>query len=280
MPLRHLLRAHFPQIAPGRLPGGFDLVGDIAVTGITPEAEPVEREIASLLMAAHRHIRVVAKRAGPYQGTFRTLPLQVIGGEQRLQTMHRENGITLHLDLAQVYFSVRSAGERARVAALVHPGERVAVLCSGAGPFPLIIAKHSAARYILGIEQNPAAHSYALKNLRANRRLRNVEFFEGDASAILSLIDEPFDRVLIVLPYGGKALLPAALTALRPGGTLHWYDMQAMGCWAATVDTLTKACGQRQRTLTGFKIIRCGHCGPATHRICVDAQIGDHLAAR
>jgi tRNA (guanine37-N1)-methyltransferase len=63
----------------------------------------------------------------------------VIAGEDRLTTVHRENGILLHLDLAQVYFSVRSAHERARIAAQVKPGETVAVLCSGVGPFPLII---------------------------------------------------------------------------------------------------------------------------------------------
>lgn len=273
MNLRQLLLSRFPQIPPGRLPGGFDLVGDIAVVGITPEAEPVERQIASLLLAVHPHIQVVAKRIGAYQGAYRTLPLQVIGGEQRLHTVHRENGITLHLDLAEVYYSVRSAGERSRIAALIQPGERVAVLCSGVGPFPLIIAKHSAARYILGIEQNPAAHGYALRNLRANRRLRNVAFREGDAAAILPQISEQFDRVLIVLPYGGETLLSCALAALRPGGSLHWYDMQVKECSAATVNRLTAVCKQHNRALTRLSIVRCGHCGPTTRRICADAQI-------
>lgn len=273
MHLRHLLHHHFPGIDPVRLPGGFDLVGDIAVVGITAQAEPVQRQIASLLLAAHPQIRVVAKRAGAIQGSYRTLPLEILGGEPRLHTVHRENGVTLHLDLGQVYFSVRSAGERARIAALVSPDERVAVLGAGVGPFPLIIAKHSAVQFILGIEQNPVAHSYALQNLKVNRRIHTVELQQGDAAAILPTISKPFDRILIVLPYGGEALLPCALASLRAGGTLHMYDMQAKGCSTATLDKLKKVCSRHNREISRQTVVRCGHCGPVTHRVCVDAQI-------
>ena len=137
MQLRPVLRACFPDIPPVRLPGGFDRVGDIAVVGIVPELEALEREIGKIILRLHKTIRVVAKRDGQYGGEYRTRPLWIIAGEERLTTIHRENGITLHLDLAQVYFSVRSAHERGRIAALVQPGERVGVLCSGIGPFQL-----------------------------------------------------------------------------------------------------------------------------------------------
>jgi tRNA (guanine37-N1)-methyltransferase len=172
MQLRHLLLRHFPDLDPARLPGGFDRVGDIAVVSLTPELTPHQQAIGALLLAAHPQLRVVARRAGEHDGAFRVRPLAVIGGEHRLTTVHRENGVSLHLDLGQVYFSVRMAHERARIAALVRPEERVAVLCSGAGPFPLIIARHSRPQLVVGIELNPMAHRLALTSLRANRPWR------------------------------------------------------------------------------------------------------------
>jgi tRNA (guanine37-N1)-methyltransferase len=274
MKLKDLLLARFPKIDPVRLPGGFDRVGDIAVIGVTPEVTPWENEIGTLLLALHpSSIRVVAKRTGAYEGEYRTLPLQVIAGEERLTTIHRENGITLHLDLSQVYFSVRSAHERARIAAQVKPGEAVAVLCSGIGPFPLIIGRHSKAREVIGIEKNSVAHAYALRNLRANRMIDNVSFLSGDADEVLSNLNRRFDRLLIVLPHGGETLLPCALAALRPGGVLHFYDMQAKGCNTMTLAKVTAACQTMRRRIHPLQVAVCGHCGPAVHRLCLDAVI-------
>jgi tRNA (guanine37-N1)-methyltransferase len=273
MNLKQTLRARFPEVRPERLPSGFDRVGDIAVVIVPPELEVREREIGEAILALHKTIRVVGKRDGLYSGEYRTLPLAIIAGEERLTTLHRENGVNLHLDLAHVYFSVRSAHERARIAALVEPGESVAVLCSGIGPFPLVIGRHSKAGQIIGIEKNPIAHGYALQNLRANRKIANVRFYEGDAAQVLPSLNCRCDRILIVLPHGGEPLLPCALNALKPGGTLHFYDMQAKGCNSATFAKVADACRKYGRRMHRFEETTCGHCGPTVHRVCLDAVI-------
>lgn len=271
--LKQTLVNLFSELDPARVPGGFDRVGDIAVVGIPPEAVTREREIGAIILALHSNIRVAAKRAGRYSGLHRTLPLTVIAGEDRLTTLHRENGILLHLDLAQVYFSMRSAHERARIAALVQPGETVAVLGSGIGPFPLIIARHSRAHEIVGIEINPIAHEYAQKNLAANRNIDNVTFLVGDAAKKLAALARTFDRILIVQPHGGAALLPQALKALRPGGCLHVYDMRAKDRHGAAAAQIAAVCSTMARRLRLLAVVPCGHCGPTLYRICVDAMI-------
>jgi tRNA (guanine37-N1)-methyltransferase len=273
MNLKQTLHTRFPEIDSTRLVSGFDRVGDIAVVSIPPELEAREGEIGEIILALHKNIRVVAKRAGRYSGEYRTLPLAIIAGEQRLSTLHRENGVNLHLDLAQVYFSVRSAHERARIAALVEPGEAVAVLCSGVGPFPLIIARHSKAGEVIGIEKNPMAHGYALRNLKANRKITGVRFVEGDGAQVLPALNRQFDRVLLVLPHGGEPLLPCALEALKPGGALHFYDMQAKGCSTATYAKVETACREHGRRMRLASVMNCGHCGPTVYRVCLDAVI-------
>lgn len=273
MQLRHLLQTHFPEVDRARLPGGFDRVGDIAVVSLTPELAGQAREIGALILAAHPQLRVVAQRAGDHGGPYRTRPLAVIAGEERLTTVHRENGVTLHLDLGQVYFSVRMAHERARIAALVAPGERVAVLCSGAGPFPLIIARHSRPHLVVGIELNPAGHQLAQASLLANRRLRSVRFVEGNAAVVAGELGEQFDRVLVVLPYGGEALLSAALDMLNPDGMLHFYAMRQHGNNDAVVAVVEQACHARGLSLRQVATVVCGHCGPGVHRVCLDCSV-------
>ena len=231
------------------------------------------RVIGELILAHHTNLKVVARRAGEYGGEFRTLPLEIVAGEQRLSTVHRENGVILHLDLARVYYSVRSSHERARIAALVTPGERICVLCSGVGPFPLVIARHSEAAEVIGIEKNPVAHGFALQNLRANRKLSQTRFHEGDAAEVLPVLNTGFDRILIVLPYGGASLIPVALAALRPGGALHFYDMQSKGCHNATRVKVEEAVLQCGRRMGPSRVVRCGACGPMLHRVCLDAVI-------
>jgi tRNA (guanine37-N1)-methyltransferase len=261
------------SILAARLPGGFDRVGDIAVISIVPELEPLATAIGTAILDAHPTIRVAARREGIHDGPYRTRPLRVIAGEQRLTTVHRENGVLLHLDLSQVYFSGRLAHERARIAALIQPGEQIAVLGSGAGPFPLVIGRHSQASEVVGIDINPAAHACALRNLAASRALRSVRFLAGDAGLVLAGLDRCFDRVLIVLPYGGEALLVPAIQRLRPGGILHFYDMQPKGCHRATLAKIDTACQQTGHRWRSLGVSVCGHCGPATHRICLDAAI-------
>jgi tRNA (guanine37-N1)-methyltransferase len=273
MNLRQTLHSRLPNLDPTRLPGGFDRIGDIAVVSITPEVAAWEGEIGRFILEHHPTLRVVAKRDGHYGGEYRTRPLRVLAGDDRLTTVHRENGITLHLDLARVYFSVRLAHERARIAALVQPGERVAVLCSGVGPYPLIIGLHSRAREVLGIEKNPEAHAYALYNLKVNRRITSVRFLEGDAGLALAGCPPRFDRVLIVLPHGGEPLLPCALATLKPGGHLHLYAMQAKGCPDGALRTVEAICRRQERRAELRSVISCGHCGPDLYRVCLDLVI-------
>ena len=137
---------------------GYDVVGDIAIIIIPQELEAKEQVIAAAILANNQKIKVVAKRAAHYGGEFRTLPIKIIGGEDRRETEVREFGLRLRLNVEKVYFSVRSGNERRRIAFLVQPGENVLVLFSGIAPYPLMISRYSLAKKIVGIEKNPVAH--------------------------------------------------------------------------------------------------------------------------
>jgi tRNA (guanine37-N1)-methyltransferase len=273
MKLKDALRAVLSPQELELLVGSYDVVGDIAIIIIPPELSGKENLIAATILSIHKHIRTVAKRAGNYDGEFRTHDLAVIGGESLRETEHRENGVRFFLNPAKVYYSVRSSSERKRVADLVEPGEDVLVLFSGVGAFPLVIAAHSRAREVIGIEKNPCAHRFAQKSLAANKRIKNVVLYEGDILDVLPRLGRVFDRVLMPLPKSASDYLENGLAAVRPGGWLHFYDFQPSDAFFQAVAKIEQACAENHRLLTSSKAVICGHCSPRIYRICVDARI-------
>ena len=252
----------------------YDVVGDIAIIIIPPELIEKEHLVAAAILSLHKNIKVVAKRDGIYGGEFRTLPLRIIGGEQRKETVHTEDGVRLLLNPETVYFSVRSGTERKRIASLVQAKEEVLVLFSGIGPYPLIIGRANPSCRVVGIEKNPEAHRYALKNLGRNRRIKNVQLYEEDVNSILPTLERKFDRIVMPLPKTAEAFLPVALAAFRRQGWLHFYDLQQEDRFEDAVAKIEAACWRTGLQLLSAAIAVCGHCGPRTYRICVDAQVG------
>ena len=255
------------------LVGSYDVLGDIAVIIIPAALLAREKLIADAILANNPRIKVVAKRAGFYGGEFRTIPLTILAGEKRKETELLEFGIRLRLNPERVYFSVRSGNERRRIAALVTPDEAVLVLFSGIAPYPLVISRFSKPRIIVGIEKNPDAHDYAVQNLQLNRNPGNIQILLGDADAVIPTLNRCFDRIIMPLPTMADAFLPGALRVLRPGGYLHFYDLQRPECFADSVGKITSACIAANRLLERASIVKCGHCGPRMYRLCIDARV-------
>ena len=272
--LKEALRGHLSEEELQLLVQSYDIVGDIAIT-IIPDALLAKKDlIAGAILALHKNIKVVARRAGIYDGEFRTLPLEIIGGEERKETVHREHGVRFLLNPETTYYSVRSSSERQRLASLVRDRERVLVLFSGIGPYPLIIGRANPSCRVIGIEKNPAAHAYALKNLGYNKKISNVEFYEGDVRTVLPDLRMTFDRIVMPLPKSAEAFLGLALQFLQRPGWLHFYDLQEKGGVEEAIEKVRSACRQVARPVMSAEVTVCGHCAPRLYRICVDARVG------
>ena len=255
------------------LVGAYDVLGDIAIIIIPEELVAKEDLIAKAILDTNGKIKVVAKRAGNYGGEFRTIPLQILAGENRKETEVKEFGIRLLVNPESVYYSIRSGNERKRIASLVKEGESVLVLFSGIAPFPLVISKYSKAKSIVGIEKNPIAHAYGVQNLVLNRKQNNIQLYLGDVKNVVPGLAASFDRIVMPLPTGGEEFLSCALQVLKPHGFLHFYDLQRPELFNQSVKKIVTACAAENRTLITSSITRCGHCAPQLYRICIDAKI-------
>ena len=267
--LRHTLSSEHINI----LVRGYDVFGEIGIIVVPGELLPHKEEIGAAVLQAAPKLRLVARRAGHYSGEYRTLALEKIGGEGDFETLHKEYGVNIHLNPEKVYFSPRSSTERYRISQDVDPGERVLVMFSGVAPLVLVIAKHSMASEVVGIEKNPVAHRYGLKNVAANKKLGNIQLIHGDVINIIPGLAGEFNRIAMPLPSSAHEYLYLALGVLKSGGTLHFYDFLEKRDFSNAVHELHVKCEAMGREILEAEVVKCGHVSPGKYRICIDARV-------
>lgn len=149
----------------------FDIIGDIAIIEIDDELKHKEKIVAETLLKLHKNINVVCRKSGIHEGVFRTQKLKVLAGEDRKDTICKENNVQIKLDAEQVYFSPRLSTERKRISEMVKPNESVLAMFSGAGPYPLVLLRKEPTLMIKSVEINPNGVKYQEENLILNKSI-------------------------------------------------------------------------------------------------------------
>jgi len=246
----------------------MDVVGDIAIIEIPTTLVKKEILIANALLASQLSIHTVVKKIGGHEGVYRLQQYQYLAGKNTKETLHKENGLTFHLDIEKTYFSPRLSHERLRIAKLVAKNENVLVLFSGIAVYPLVIAKHSHARTITAIEINPDACAYAAENIKKNN-ITNVISTCGDVDAIVPTLGKVFDRVLMPLPKDAPLYLPLVLTVSHPETIIHLYVFLP----EEQIELYGRALAEQYPSFRVIKTVKCGQTKPRQYRVCFDLQV-------
>ncbi len=270
----------------------YEIVGDIAV--LTDADLTAELFVAHALMNLHKNIKVVAKRISPVEGVFRKRKITIIAGENRTETMHKENGCRYKLDLEKVYFNPRLANERNRVASQVDRREKGEIIdmFAGVGSFSIQIAKRAPLSHVTAIDINPYAIQYLRENIKLNG-VKNVEAIEGDIKEIYVKFRNRADRIIMNLPKSAYLFLDEALCMLNPqGGIIHFYDVESSyprGEQRKSLETaitrakeklmakIKEACGREGLLLRSLEILEARKVkpyAPYLYIIGIDAVIG------
>jgi tRNA wybutosine-synthesizing protein 2 len=120
-------------------------------------------------------------------------------------------------------FAMGNREERARMGAVVRPGERVGDLCAGIGYFTIPIARAGA--NVHAIELHPLAYSYLLRSIAENGLQDRVQAECGDCRTRLC---GSYDR-LVIGHFDTLSFLPAALAHVREGSILHLHTLDDTG---------------------------------------------------
>ena len=216
--LEEILSNKLPKELLDLLPSSYDLIGDIILVEIPHELKPYEKLVAEALMKLHPRVKTVLSKEGATRGEYR-----VIAGLNRFETVHREHGCVIRVDLRKAFFNPRMSGERIRVARSVSEGEKILDMFAGIGSFSIIIAREQPTATIIAIELNPEAYKLMLENIKLNRVEDRVKPILGDCREVLKQIHEKFDRVIMDLPHSSINYLDLALEKTKQNGIIHLY---------------------------------------------------------
>lgn len=257
-----------------QLRGSFDVVGNIASIEIPGALKKKEKMIAQAVMQQNKSVKTVVKKIGKHAGKYRVQQTKIILGDKNTEAMHRESGALFLVDIARCYFSPRLVTERLRIARLVKEGERVLVMFSGVGPYPIIIAKQSGANMVVGIEANPIAHAYAEKNVIINKiGSERIVLHKGDVRKIIPELKKKFDRIIMPLPKTSAAFLPLTFKIVKKGGMIHIYQFARKNCFEDVVKSITALGKKYKKRCRIVRVVKAGQHAPRTYRICLDIKI-------
>lgn len=269
--LQDRLKQIIPDDQWDALTTSFDTIGTIALIEINQKLISKQKEIAQAILQSNPSLQTVAKKIGGHQGTFRIQNIEILAGQSTTTTIHKENGVSIELDVGKVYFSPRLSNERLRIANQITTPENVLVMFSGCGPYICVIAKKTPATTVTGIEINPIGHKFALKNVKRNH-LTNVTLYNADVNDISDSLPT-YNRIIMPLPRIAGSFLPSAIRVAAPKAIIHLYAFISQQDIAKTqqetIETITKL----GRTVHNLTTIRCGQQSPNIYRICMDIQL-------
>jgi tRNA (guanine37-N1)-methyltransferase len=211
-----------PDAIRSKLPSSYDVLGSVALVKMDEEVRPYAEQIGRAVMTVQKAVRTVCVDEGVKE-EYRTRTLRVVSGDPTTETTHKEYGLVFKMDVRSVFFSPRLATERDTVARQVKPGEVVIDMFAGIGPFSIMIAKTREPKVVYAIDANPDAIRYMEENIALNK-VSAVRPILGDAKEEVGKL-EPADRVIMNLPHSAREFLAEAISVLKPGGVMHFYEI-------------------------------------------------------
>lgn len=272
-----ILEDKLPPHLLASLPHAIDFIGDIAIIELPPELESHKPLIGEAILNAHKRVSTVLAKSSAVEGVFRLRKFEVIAGQSKTETVHREHGCSYYVDVAKTYFSPRLSHEHNRVASQVNEGETVVDMFAGVGAFSILIAKKHENIRVFAIDVNPEAIKYLEKNIVANRVQGKVIPILGDVRKVTKKqLVRVADRVVMNLPEKVIEYIDVACEALKPkGGIMHYYEFAKAPNPIETAKVrLTEAVKKANRNISKVvfaKTVRA--TAPFEWQIVVDAQI-------
>lgn len=251
----------------------YEIIGDIALLEDSDLDSQKASKIANVLLRTHPNIKTVLKPLTPVIGEFRVREFEVVAGEPRTETVHREYGCRYKVDLARAYFTPRLSTERSRILSWVMKGDTVIDMFAGVGPYSILIAKSNKPLKVVAIDKNPDAVRYLRENIILNSA-KNIEAIEGDAREEAKKFAVTADHVIMNLPHNAHEFLDPAVLLTKPGGIIHYYGMAHEDDLFESFIKLIRAAAERagrQVEVLEKRVVRS--YAPHQYNVCIEARI-------
>ncbi|KAM5356216.1 hypothetical protein ACJ41O_002862 [Fusarium nematophilum] len=175
-----VMKSILPEDLHDEIPSGFNTVGHVAHLNIRDQYLPYKEIIAQVLLDKNPHIKTVINKTDNVgsENEFRTFTYEVLGGPDDMNVEVSEAGCTFRFDYSKVYWNSKLDTEHKRIAGLFKPGEVVADVMAGIGPFAVPAGKKGV--FVWANDKNPESYRYLEDAIKRNKVSEYVKPFNYD----------------------------------------------------------------------------------------------------
>lgn len=220
-----------------KIPSGYQIIGKIMLLKV-PQLTKIEKQkLAKAVLDSYPSVKTVCETKG-IGGEYRRPRVKILAGRRKLETIHKEHGISYKLNVGKIMFSAGNLSERKRLIDQVTKDEIIVDMFAGIGYFSLGLGKKSPAKKIYAIEKNKTTFGYLKENIKLNK-IENIIPKLGDCRNIK--IRPNADRVLMGYLPGTSVFLNSAFRFLGKEGIIHFHNIyRAKQLWAKPLRELEK----------------------------------------
>ncbi len=263
---------------------GFEIIGDIAIIEDIKGKLNHEniRQLGEQIMKENPHINIIALKISDVEGTYRVANHKIVMKRNRdnllrqlpkkyrdlkdEETLHKEHGVRVLLNINTVYFSSKLGFERKRIKEQVKENEKIFLPFAGVGIYGLVIAKEKKVD-IDAIEINPEACKYMEINLTLNKLKGNISPYCMDVKEFIKSHNlEKYDRIIMPAPKDAPTYFNEITSKAKRGTYIHYYFFENKE--HINIHNLKEKFSNYPLEIINFR--KAGSVGVNTYRVVVD----------
>ncbi|MFW9970099.1 MAG: class I SAM-dependent methyltransferase family protein [Candidatus Odinarchaeota archaeon] len=237
--LQEALEDKIPNEYLNFIPKSYDIIGDIAIVEFDKfnklddkKYKDYKEKIAKAITIVNKNVKTVYEKKSEIKGKYRLRELTLLFGEDKSETVHKENNCIFKLDIKNTYFTPRLVFERLRVASSeIKDNELIIDMFAGVGTFSIQITKNKNVK-IYAFDANPDAYKYLRDNVNLNKLKGEIFPYNFDITNLLESTNQlgmslmhKADRIIMNLPESSiKFIYAACFLMKKSGGIIHFYQ--------------------------------------------------------
>ncbi|TWU78401.1 tRNA(m(1)G37)methyltransferase [Metarhizium rileyi] len=175
-----VMRSILPEELHGEIPVGFNTAGHVAHLNLREKYHPYRHVIAEVILDKNPGIRTVINKTDDVgtENEYRTFSYEVLAGPDDMLVEVSEAGCVFGFDYSKVYWNTKLGTEHQRICAMFQPGEVVADVMAGIGPFAAPAGKKGV--FVWANDKNPESFKHLGENIKRNKVTEFVKPFNDD----------------------------------------------------------------------------------------------------
>lgn len=164
-----IVEAILPEELLQEYPTTFNRVGHIVHLNLRNQYLPYKHILAAIILDKDPGIKTVVNKiqdVGSWSD-YRTFPMELLAGSSDTKVEVSRSGCCFHFDFAKVYWNSSLENEHNRMVNLFKPGEAVADVMAGVGPFSIPAAKKKVV--VWANDLNPDSYASLKENIWRNK---------------------------------------------------------------------------------------------------------------